>query len=120
MKDNHFDVIGRSSRRKDGPAKVTGREKYPSDISLPNMLHARVLRSPYPHAKIVSVDTGEAEKLGAICVTYDEIPKVKYNERQVSIPAKTYRDRTVLPDKSYWPIAISGHTGRPTISIWQR
>ena len=99
MNDNKYNAIGRISRRKDGPAKVTGREKYASDISLPNMLHARVLRSPHPHAKIVSVDTREAEKLGAVCITHDEIPKIKYNERQVSIPAKTYRDRTVLPDK---------------------
>jgi xanthine dehydrogenase molybdenum-binding subunit len=63
------------------------------------MLYARVLRSPYPHAKIISIDTREAEKLGAVCISHNEIPKIKYNERQVSIPQKTYRDRTVLPDK---------------------
>ena len=61
------------------------------------MLYARVLRSPYPHAKIVSVDTSAAEKMGAICITPDDVPQTRYNERQVSVPEKTYRDRTVLP-----------------------
>ena len=84
---------------KDGVAKVTGKEIYSSDVSFPNMLHARVLRSPYPHAKILSVDTSEAEKMGVVCIAYKDIPKARYNERQVSIPEKTYRDRTVLPDR---------------------
>jgi xanthine dehydrogenase molybdenum-binding subunit len=100
METKKFSAIGHITRRKDGCAKVTGREVYSSDVSLPNMLHARVLRSPYPHAKIVSIDTSKAEKMGAVCITYAEIPKIKYNERQVSIPEKTYRDRTVLPDKA--------------------
>jgi xanthine dehydrogenase YagR molybdenum-binding subunit len=43
-----FHTVGRSAWRKDGLAKVTGAEKYTSDISLPRMWHARVLRSPHP------------------------------------------------------------------------
>ena len=66
-------------------------------MTLPYALHARVLRSPHPHARIVSIDTSEAEKMGAVCITADDVPQKRYNERQVSIPAKTYRDRTVLP-----------------------
>ncbi|HAK55923.1 MAG TPA: carbon monoxide dehydrogenase [Acidobacteria bacterium] len=99
MNDDRFDVIGRVTRRQDGHAMVTGRQLYSSDISLPNMLQARVLRSPYPHARIAAIDTSEAERLGAVCITPEDVPRVKYNERQVSVPAKTYRDRTVLPDK---------------------
>ena len=85
------------TRRKDGLAKVTGTETYASDMELPYMLHARVLRSPYPHARVVSIDTSEAERMGAICITPDDVPDIRYNERQVSVPVKTYRDRTVLP-----------------------
>ena len=99
MEEKTFSAIGRVTRRKDGASKVTGREIYSSDVSLPNMLHARVLRSPYPHAKILSIDTGAAEKMGAVCITPDEVPQKRYNERQVSIPEKTYRDRTILPHK---------------------
>jgi xanthine dehydrogenase molybdenum-binding subunit len=99
MERQSYFSVGRVARRKDGIAKVTGKEIYSSDVSLSNMLHARVLRSPYPHAKIVSIDVSEAEKMGAVCISYKDIPKIRYNERQVSIPEKTYRDRTVLPDR---------------------
>ena len=100
MGKKKFSVIGRVARRKDGYSKVTGQEIFSSDIYLPNMLHARVLRSPYPHVKILSINTSKAEKMGAVCLTYTDVPKTKYNERQVSIPEKTYSDRTVLADKA--------------------
>ncbi len=98
MNNNKFHSIGQISRRKDGFAKVTGRETYVSDVTLPRMYHARVVRSPHPHARIVSVDVSAAEALGAICLTHENVPDIMYNERQVSIPEKTYRDRRVLSD----------------------
>jgi xanthine dehydrogenase YagR molybdenum-binding subunit len=42
--------------RLDGPEKVTGRAKYTFDINRPGMLYARIVRSPHPHARIVSID----------------------------------------------------------------
>ena len=99
MEKKKFSAIGRIARRKDGFTKVTGQEIFSSDIYLPNMLYARVLRSPYPHVKILSINTSKAEKMGAVCIIPDEVPQKRYNERQVSIPAKTYKDRTVLPHK---------------------
>jgi CO/xanthine dehydrogenase Mo-binding subunit len=39
----------------DGPDKVTGAARYTFDVSVPGMLHAKVLRSPYPHAGILSI-----------------------------------------------------------------
>lgn len=94
-----FHSIGRSEWRKDGIAKVTGAVRYTSDISLPRMWHARVCRSPYAHARVVSIDTSAAEAMGAVCLTFDEVPKLRYNERLVSVPDKLYKDRYVLPDK---------------------
>jgi CO/xanthine dehydrogenase Mo-binding subunit len=49
--------IGVDVARTDGPLKVTGQVQYTVDAELPGMLHAKVLRSPYPHARIVRVDT---------------------------------------------------------------
>jgi CO/xanthine dehydrogenase Mo-binding subunit len=49
-------VVGHSVRRIDAVEKVTGRTRYVSDLALPGMLHARLLRSPYPHARIARVD----------------------------------------------------------------
>jgi xanthine dehydrogenase molybdenum-binding subunit len=97
MEPEAFKTVGKVARRKDGLAKVTGVEVYASDVELPYMFHARVLRSPHAHARIVSIDTSAAEKMGAVCLTPDDVPDIRYNERQVSVPVKTFRDRTVLP-----------------------
>jgi 4-hydroxybenzoyl-CoA reductase alpha subunit len=58
-----YSVIGQRVRRVDGPDKVTGSAKYTFDMVLPNMLYGKILRSPYPHAKILNIDTSQAEKL---------------------------------------------------------
>jgi 4-hydroxybenzoyl-CoA reductase alpha subunit len=60
---SEYSVIGKRVRRVDGPEKVTGSAKYTFDIVLPNMLYGKILRSPYPHAKILNIDTSRAEKL---------------------------------------------------------
>ncbi len=59
-------VVGRSVPRVDALEKVTGKAKYGVDVELPRMLHAKVLRSKYPHARILSIDTSEAEKLPGV------------------------------------------------------
>ncbi len=61
-----YSVIGKRVRRVDGPEKVTGNAKYTFDMVLPNMLYGKILRSPYPHAKILSIDTSAAEKLAGV------------------------------------------------------
>ncbi len=53
-------VIGTPVSRTDGPDKTTGRGKYGIDVVLPGTLWAKILRSPYPHARIVNVDTSRA------------------------------------------------------------
>jgi len=63
---NEFSVVGKKTPRIDAFERVTGQAQYTGDIELPNMLYARVLRSPHPHAKIVSVDTSKAEKLPGV------------------------------------------------------
>jgi xanthine dehydrogenase YagR molybdenum-binding subunit len=58
--------IGKRISRIDGPDKVSGRAKYTYDINRPGMLFAKVVRSPYAHAKIVSIDTSAAEKMPGV------------------------------------------------------
>jgi xanthine dehydrogenase YagR molybdenum-binding subunit len=53
-------VIGKPHPRLEGREKVSGRARYASDVRLPGQLYARVLRSPYPHARIASIDTSKA------------------------------------------------------------
>ncbi|MEL6907418.1 MAG: hypothetical protein AAFP22_18570, partial [Planctomycetota bacterium] len=55
-----FKVVGKSHRKIDGVAKATGEAVYTDDIQLPGMLHAKTLRSPHAHARIVSIDASRA------------------------------------------------------------
>ena len=54
------DIIGQSVQRIDGPDKVTGETLYTADVILPGMLCGKILRSPYPHARVRSIDTTKA------------------------------------------------------------
>jgi len=58
--------IGESVPRRDGVAKVTGAARFTSDLSVPGMAWARIVRSPYPHARIVSVDTSAARAVPGV------------------------------------------------------
>jgi CO/xanthine dehydrogenase Mo-binding subunit len=66
-------VVGKSIVRRDARTKVLGREEYCIDIKVAGMLHAKVLGSPYPHARILRIDTSAAEKVpGVRCVVTDK------------------------------------------------
>jgi len=64
--DDDLRYIGRRSRRVDGPRKSTGEERYTDDLTLPGMLHGKILRSPHPHARIVSVKTARAAAMDGV------------------------------------------------------
>jgi xanthine dehydrogenase YagR molybdenum-binding subunit len=55
-------LLSTAVKRIDGPDKVTGRARYTYDINRPGMIYGRIVRSPYPHATITSIDLGAAEK----------------------------------------------------------
>jgi xanthine dehydrogenase molybdenum-binding subunit len=97
--DRGLNIVGKKTRRKDGAARVTGREEYTPDITLPRMMHGRILSSPYAHARIKSIDTSAAEVMGATVITFDDIPKIRYNERIITIPKALHKDHYVLADK---------------------
>lgn len=94
-----FKMLGKATRRKDGVARVTGEERYSPDIRLPRMLHGRILASPYAHARITSIEVSAAEAMGAVVITFHDVPKVRYNERIITIPAVLHKDHYILADK---------------------
>ncbi|MGB6873903.1 MAG: xanthine dehydrogenase family protein molybdopterin-binding subunit [Dehalococcoidia bacterium] len=61
-----YSLIGKRIPRVDAKAKVTGEAKYAADYSLPDMLWCKLLRSPYPHARILNIDTSRAERLSGV------------------------------------------------------
>ena len=54
-------VLSTRVKRLDGPDKVTGKARYSFDINRPGMIYGKIVRSPYPHARIVSVDLTAAK-----------------------------------------------------------
>ena len=71
-------VIGTSIPRVDALDKVTGQAKYATDFRLPHMLHGKLVRSPYPHARILRIDISKAQKLSGVKViaTSDNTPPI--------------------------------------------
>jgi putative selenate reductase molybdopterin-binding subunit len=59
-------VVGKSVPLVDGREKVTGEAEYTSDLTFPQMLWGRLLRSPLPHAKILNVDTSRASRVAGV------------------------------------------------------
>ena len=68
--------IGANVRRLDAPSKVRGALRYAGDMLVPGMLHVQVLRSPHPHARILSIDTSAAEAMEGVeaVITAADVP----------------------------------------------
>ncbi len=76
-----YNIVGKNIPRNDALEKVTGTATFSSDLNLPGMLHGKVLRSPHPHAKILSIDTTEAENYPGVkaVATWKNTPRVLFN-----------------------------------------
>jgi xanthine dehydrogenase YagR molybdenum-binding subunit len=59
-------LLGKSISRVDGPLKASGGAKYTSDMKRPGQFYAKFLRCPYAHAKVVSIDISEAERMAGV------------------------------------------------------
>ena len=61
--ERDFLIIGTSVQRVEGGKKVTGKARYAGDLVVPGMIEGKFLHSPYAHARILSIDTRQAEAL---------------------------------------------------------
>ena len=86
-----YKVIGRAEPRSDGAEKVTGTAVYTVDVELPGMAHAKVLRSPYPHARIGRVDASKAERLAGVYAVI-----TKEDQRELGMFGAAYKDQTIV------------------------
>lgn len=79
-KRDSLKIVGQSLPRVDGFEKVTGQATYGTDVKLPGMLYAKILRSSHPHARLLNIDTSKAEKLAGVraVVTGKSIPMELY------------------------------------------
>jgi len=79
---------GQAVTRLDGVDKVTGQARYTADVTLPGMLIGRCLRSPYPSARIVSIDVSEARNLPGVhaVLTGADVPDILFGKSIMDIP----------------------------------
>ena len=111
-----FNAIGnRDIRRLDGYEKASGKAIYCRDIQLPGMLYAKILHSPYAHAKIKRMDTSKAEKLPGVryMLRYDD-PEIE-SRKMIGAEAKRRWiawgiPYYILSDAAYWenePVGVA-------------
>jgi xanthine dehydrogenase molybdenum-binding subunit len=80
MAEKEYRYIGKATPRKDSAEIVTGGAKFLDDIKFADLLHGKVLRSPYPHALIKRIDKSKAKALKGIkaVLTWDDAPDWKF------------------------------------------
>ena len=66
LSNEEFNVVGKRPIRHDGNDKVTGRARYSADMTLPRLLHGKILRSPHAHARIKAIDPTRALALSGV------------------------------------------------------
>jgi CO/xanthine dehydrogenase Mo-binding subunit len=79
--------------RVDGPLKVTGKARYTGDLQLPGLLRARFLLGPYPHARIVSIDTARAKRVPGVhaVLTGADIGERRFGRNMFDWPVLAYQ-----------------------------
>src|SRR5262245_13892183 len=108
MAKDELKYVGQNVRRVDGVEKVTGAAKFVGDIAVPGVLFGKILRSPFAHARIGSIDVSRAEALpgvvavltaadiGDLNVIYDGRPVIAMNKiRYVGEPVAAVAAETL-------------------------
>ena len=88
----NFKVVGTNAHRVDAIEKVSGKAIYTSDIQLPGMAHARILRSPVAHAKLIKVDASKAKELPGVIATLTRDDIQGFNFKY----GATYKDQSIV------------------------
>lgn len=93
--------VGKNIPKQDGANLVTGKPVYTADWSPPGLLHLKVLRSPYPHARIRNIDTSKAETLSGVeaVFTHKDVPRKAYSTAGHGAPVPDPFDHYLLDNK---------------------
>jgi len=93
--------IGKVRRKVDGPQLVTGKKAFVEDMVLPGSLVLKMLRSPYAHAYIKSINTEEAERLTGVVmvITHENCPDVYFTTAGQGFPEPSPHDRKMFGQK---------------------
>lgn len=94
----NFQIVGKRQEKQEARLKAMGRLKYTGDLYVPNMLHCKILRSPYANAVVKSVDKSEALNVPGVVdiITYDDVPKILSMHQYLHVPEIMYKDSYLL------------------------
>ncbi|MCL4407622.1 MAG: molybdopterin-dependent oxidoreductase, partial [Thermotogae bacterium] len=100
LTEEKLNVVNTSVEKVDGKALVRGKPVFTDDFDIPNTLTVKILRSPYAHAIIKSIDTSNAMIEGVVCIlTYKDVPHVIYTRAGQGYPEPSPYDTFVLDKK---------------------
>ena len=107
LSEVEYAVVGKRPVRPDGVDKVTGRAQYGADLNLTGLLHGRVLRSPHAHARIRSIDTGQAAALPGVraVVTAADLPFASLSKAELGSDYNRFKflsDNFLASDKALY------------------
>ncbi|MFJ3574247.1 molybdopterin-dependent oxidoreductase [Streptomyces rubiginosohelvolus] len=93
-------AVGRNPGAPAGPLVVTGTARYTFDVDVPDLLHMKLLRSPHPHARIVSIDTSAALRVPGVhlVLTHHDAPERLYSTARHEHPTEDPDDTRLLDD----------------------
>ncbi|MGW6463994.1 molybdopterin-dependent oxidoreductase [Streptomyces rubiginosohelvolus] len=93
-------AVGRNPGAPAGPLVVTGTARYTFDVDVPGLLHMKLLRSPHPHARIVSIDTSAALRIPGVhlVLTHHDAPERLYSTARHEHPTEDPDDTRLLDD----------------------
>ena len=96
-----YRVIGQPVPKTEFQGKVMGSARYSADVDLPGLLWAKALRSPYPHARIRSIDTSRAEALPGVhaVLTGEDVKGIRYGRRYQDVPVLAQERALYAGDK---------------------
>ncbi|MFE3873085.1 molybdopterin-dependent oxidoreductase [Kitasatospora sp. NPDC059146] len=93
-------AVGRNLGAPAGPQVVTGTARYTFDVDVPGLLHMKLLRSPHPHARILSIDTAAALRVPGVhlVLTHHDAPERLYSSARHEHPTEDPDDTRLLDD----------------------
>jgi len=86
-----YHVVGRAESRSDGDDKVSGKAIYAVDVKVPGMIHGKILRSPYAHARLTRVDASQAENFPGVFAVI-----TRADQARLRMFGAAYKDQTIV------------------------
>ncbi|HEX5607158.1 MAG TPA: hypothetical protein VFY96_11615, partial [Candidatus Binatia bacterium] len=114
-----YRTVGKALPRIEGYGKVTGQTKYAADLEFPELLWAKVLRSPVPHARIANIDTSKAKALKGVhaVLTGDDVKDIYVGTRVKDQPVLVHDKVRMCGDAVAAVAALSAAVAAEAIGL---